>query len=191
MPEKSELLHLPIFAGLPEDQLDWFIGRAEERVLKPDDTYLHQGDPADSMYVVLAGQLQSRGEIGGEVISFSAKSGDVTGVLPFSRMKQYPVTGKALSDARLLRFPASAFPELVQKMPELAGRVVALMSDRLREATRLEQQKDRLAGLGKLSAGLAHELNNPASAAKRATSQLRGLLKQIKEAAHELGTRDL
>ena len=191
MPEKSELLHLPIFAGLPEDQMEWFIGRAEERVLKADDTYLHQGDPADSMYVVLAGQLQSRGEIGGEVITFSAKPGDVTGVLPFSRMKQYPVTGKALSEARLLRFPATAFPELVQKMPELASRLVALMSDRIREATRLEQQKDRLAGLGKLSAGLAHELNNPASAAKRATSQLRGLLKQIKEAAHALGTRDL
>ena len=86
MPEKSELLHLPIFAGLPEDQMEWFIGRAEERVLKADDTYLHQGDPADSMYVVLAGQLQSRGEIGGEVITFSAKPGDVTGVLPFSRM---------------------------------------------------------------------------------------------------------
>jgi signal transduction histidine kinase len=191
MLEKSELLHLPIFAGLPDDQMEWFIGRSEERVLRPEDTYLHQGDPADAMYVVVSGQVQARGEIGGEVILISAKSGDVTGVLPFSRMKQYPVTGKALSDARLLRFPASGFPELIQKMPELASRLVALMSDRIREATRLEQQRDRLAGLGKLSAGLAHELNNPASAAKRATSQLRGLLKQIKEAAHELGAREL
>jgi signal transduction histidine kinase len=191
MAEKSELLRLPIFAGLPEDQVEWFLGRSEERVLKPEDIYLHQGDPADAMYVVLTGQLQARGEIGGEVIMVSSKAGDVTGVLPFSRMKQYPVTGKAISDTRLLRFPASGFPELVQKMPELASRLVGLMSDRIREATRLEQQKDRLAGLGKLSAGLAHELNNPASAAKRATSQLRGLLKQIKEAAHALGAREL
>jgi signal transduction histidine kinase len=65
------------------------------------------------------------------------------------------------------------------------------MSDRIREATRFEQQRDRLASLGKLSAGLAHELNNPASAAKRATSQLRDLLKKIKNASHELGRRDL
>ena len=65
------------------------------------------------------------------------------------------------------------------------------MSDRIRETTRIEQQRDRLAGLGKLSAGLAHELNNPASAAKRATSQLRDVLKKIKSASLELGRRDL
>jgi len=59
------------------------------------------------------------------------------------------------------------------------------------ETTRIEQQRDRLAALGKLSAGLAHELNNPASAAKRATSQLRDILKKIKDASLELGRRDL
>jgi len=65
------------------------------------------------------------------------------------------------------------------------------MSDRIREATRFEQQRDRLVSLGKLSAGLAHELNNPASAAKRATSQLRDILKKIKSASQELGRREL
>ena len=65
------------------------------------------------------------------------------------------------------------------------------MSDRIREATRFEQQRDRLAALGKLSAGLAHELNNPASAAKRAASQLRDILKRVRDASHELGRRDL
>jgi signal transduction histidine kinase len=76
-------------------------------------------------------------------------------------------------------------------MPELTQRLVALMSDRIRETTRREQQRDRLASLGKLSAGLAHELNNPASAARRATSQLREILKKIRDASHELGRRDL
>jgi signal transduction histidine kinase len=65
------------------------------------------------------------------------------------------------------------------------------MSDRIREMTRLEQQRDRLAGLGKLSAGLAHELNNPASAARRAASQLRDVLKKNRDANYELGSRDL
>jgi signal transduction histidine kinase len=143
------------------------------------------------MFVVLEGQLLARGEIGGEVIMVSSKVGDVTGVLPFSRMKQFPLTGKAITSSRLLRFPASRFPDLVQKMPELARRLVGLMSDRIREATRIEQQRDRLAGLGKLSAGLAHELNNPASAAKRAASQLRDALKQVKDASHALGAREL
>jgi len=76
-------------------------------------------------------------------------------------------------------------------MPELTQRLVGLMSDRIRETTRMEQQRDRLASLGKLSAGLAHELNNPASAAKRATGQLRDTLTRIRDASHELGRRNL
>jgi signal transduction histidine kinase len=191
MVEVSELRRLPLFADLPDDQLSWFISQAQEVTLKPDEIYLHQGDPADAMFVILEGQFQGRGEVGGEVFTVSAQPGDVAGVLPFSRMKQFPLTGRALTTGRLLRYPASLFPDLVQKMPELASRLVARMSDRIREATRFEQQRDRLAGLGKLSAGLAHELNNPASAAKRAASQLRATLKQIKDASHELGAREL
>ena len=191
MVEASELLRLPIFADLPADQIAWFIGQSQELELKPDEVYVHQGDPAEAMFVILEGQLQIRGELSGGLVTFVSQPGDVTGVLPFSRMKQFPLTGRALTNSRVLRFPASLFPDLVQKMPEFASRLVALMSDRIRESTRIEQQRDRLAALGKLSAGLAHELNNPASAAKRAASQLRSNLKQIKEASQELGSRDL
>jgi len=152
---------------------------------------MREGDPADAMFVLLDGQLEARGEIGGEPITISVKPGSVGGVLPFSRMKQFTVSGRALTDSRGLRFSAALFPELVQRMPELTQRLVGLMSDRIREVTRLEQQRDRLASLGKLSAGLAHELNNPASAAKRAASQLRSILKQIKDASHDLGRREL
>jgi signal transduction histidine kinase len=191
MVEKSELLRVPVFADLPDDQIEWFIGQSQEIFLKAGDTYLHQGEPADAMFVILDGQLQGRGEFGGETLIFHIKTGDIGGVLPFSRMKFYTVSGRAVTDSRLLRFPAAEFRQLVQKMPDLAQRLVGLMSDRIREATRVEQQRDRLAALGKLSAGLAHELNNPASAAKRATSQLRSTLKRIKDASHALGAREL
>ncbi len=191
MLEASELRRLPLFADLPDDQVAWFISQAQEVTLKPDEIYLRQGDPADAMFVILEGQLEGRGELGGDLFTISTKTGDVAGVLPFSRMKQFPLTARAVTSSRVLRFPATLFPDLVQKMPELASRLVARMSDRIREATRFEQQRDRLAGLGKLSAGLAHELNNPASAAKRAAIQLRAILKQIKDASHELGAREL
>jgi signal transduction histidine kinase len=191
MIEKSELLRLPVFADLPDDQIAWFISQSQELKLKAGETYLRQGDPADAMFVILEGQLQARGELGGETIVIAMKPGDVAGVLPFSRMKQFTVTARAVTDGRVLRFPASLFSDLVQKMPVLAQRLVGLMSDRIREATRIEQQRDRLAALGKLSAGLAHELNNPASAAKRAASQLRDILIRIRDASHELGRRDL
>jgi signal transduction histidine kinase len=191
MADKSDLLRVPLFADLPGDQLSWFISQAQELRLKPGESYTRQGDPADAMFVVLEGQLELRGDFGGETIVIPINSGEVTGVLPFSRMKEFTVSGRALTQSRLLRFPRAHFPDLVQKMPELTQRLVGLMSDRIRETTRIEQQRDRLVSLGKLSAGLAHELNNPASAAKRATSQLRDLLKKIKDASHELGRRDL
>jgi signal transduction histidine kinase len=191
MIEKSELLRVPVFADLPDDQIDWFISQSQELHIKAGETYIHQGDPADAMFVILDGQLQGRGEFGGETFFFYSKTGDIGGVLPFSRMKFYTVSGRGITDSRLLRFPVTHFPQLIQKMPDLTQRLVGLMSDRIREATRIEQQRDRLAGLGKLSAGLAHELNNPASAAKRATSQLRTTMKRIKDASHALGARDL
>jgi len=191
MIEKSELVRVPAFADLPDDQIVWFLSHSQEMHVKAGETYVRQGEPADSMFVILEGQFQWRGEFGGETVILSGKPGDVTGVLPFSRMKQFTVTGRAITDGRVLKFPVSLFSELVQKMPELTTRLVGLMSDRIRETTRIEQQRDRLASLGKLSAGLAHELNNPASAARRATSHLREILKKIRDASLELGRQDL
>ena len=191
MVDNTELLLVPAFADLPDDQIAWFISQAQELRYKAGDTYLRQGTPADAMFVILEGQLELHGEMSGETVAFSLTAGDVTGVLPFSRMKQFTLNGRAVTDSRILRFPAALLPDLVQKMPELAKRLVGLMADRIRETTRVEQQRDRLAALGKLSAGLAHELNNPASAAKRAAGQLRDILKKIKDASLELGRRDL
>ena len=191
MTEIADLKRLPAFADLPEDQLTWFLGQVQELRFKAGDALINAGDPADAMFVLLEGEIQARGEFGGETIVIVVNAGQVTGRLPYSRMKTYTFGARALTDCRMLRFPESKFHELVQKMPELTERLVGMMTDRVRETTRREQQRDRLAALGKLSAGLAHELNNPASAAKRASSQLRDILQKIRDAAHELGRRDL
>jgi signal transduction histidine kinase len=191
MVESSELRRVPVFSDLPDDQIEWFLAHSEELNLQPGDITLRQGDPAVWMFVILDGELHARGELNGETVIFSMVGAEVTGVLPFSRMQFAPVTVRAITNSHVLRFPSSKFPELVQKMPELAKRLVGLMSDRIRETTRAEQQRDRLAALGKLSAGLAHELNNPASAAKRAASQLRDIMFRIRNASHELGRREL
>jgi signal transduction histidine kinase len=188
---KEELRAVPAFADLADDQIEWFLGQSEEHQFKAGDALVNQGDPAENMFVLLEGQIQARGEIGGETVIITVDAPMVTGVLPFSRMKVSTFGARAHSDCRILRYPASRFRELVQKMPTLTERLVQLMTDRVRETTRREQQADRLMALGKLSAGLAHELNNPASAAKRAASQLREMVKKIRNAAHELGRREL
>jgi signal transduction histidine kinase len=191
MTEIAELLRVAAFADLPEDQIEWFLSQAEELRFKTGDALITGGEPADALFVLLEGQLQARGELGGETVIINIDPGQVTGRLPFSRMKTFTFSARALTDCRILRFPESKYHDLVQKMPELTQRLVGMMTDRVREMTRREQQRDRLAALGKLSAGLAHELNNPASAARRASSQLRDILTKIRDAAHELGRRDL
>ena len=191
MATSSELLQFAAFRELPADQVEWFLSQSKEVQLKAGEIYVRQGDPPEAMFVLLEGEFEWRGDFNGEIVVMQGKTGEVTGALPFSRMKQFMVTGKAISAGRILSFPTSLFPELIQKMPELVKRLVGVMTDRVREATRLEQQRDRLASLGKLSAGLAHELNNPAAAAKRAAAQLRDTLHRIKEASLQLGRREL
>jgi len=86
----------------------------------------------------------------------------------------------------MLRLHMQHFPELIQRIPVLAYRLVAVMSDRIRETTRQETQRDKLMALGKLSAGLAHELNNPAAAAQRAAKSLKQAMDDVRAASLRL-----
>jgi signal transduction histidine kinase len=189
MASTAELRHIAAFSDLPDSQIEWFLSHAEEMAVQAGEIFVRQGDPPDWMFIFLEGSYQWRGEFGGDTVVLPANAGEISGVYPFSRMKKFTVGGRALSDGRLLRFPVSLFPELVQKMPELTTSLVAMMSDRVREGTRIEQQRDRLVSLGKLAAGLAHELNNPAAAAIRATRQLEGMLAKLRNASFALGRR--
>ena len=182
MVSSLELRRIAAFSNLPDDQISWFLSHVQEVLVHAGEAFVRQGEPADWMFILLEGLFQWRGEFGGDTVSLPAQAGDVSGVFPFSRMKRFTVTGRALTEGRLLKFPAALFPELIQKMPELTATLVAMMSDRIREGTRIEQQRDRLVSLGKLSAGLAHELNNPASAAKRAAGQMRYALTKLRNA---------
>lgn len=181
-----ELRGVAAFSDLPDDQIEWFLRQIQKVSVQPGEAFVHKDDPADWMFIFLEGLFQWSGEFGGDIVTLPAQAGEVSGVLPFSRMKRFTVTGRALTDGRLGKFPVARFSELIHKMPELTTRLVAMMSERIREGTRIEQMRDRSASLGKLSAGLAHELNNPASAVKRAADQMRDMLAKMRGANSEL-----
>src|SRR5260370_26138933 len=117
MTENEELLRVPGFADLPNDQIEWSISQAKELRLKAGDALINAGDTADAMFVLLEGQLQARGEIGGETVIITVNTGQVTGRLPFSRMKTFTFGARALTDCRILRYPESKYHDLIQKMP--------------------------------------------------------------------------
>jgi signal transduction histidine kinase len=179
----AELRKVPAFADQQQDDLEWFVAQSEERRIEAGAITVKEDTPADVMFVMFTGEMRARRENGpqdGPV--FTASAGDVTGVLPFSRMKTFGVTGRAVLPIHSLAFPASKFPELFHRMPELSQRLVGLLTDRVRNVTREEQQREKLAALGKLSAGLAHELNNPSAAARRSAGALRDCLQRLRVA---------
>ncbi|HEY9283216.1 MAG TPA: ATP-binding protein [Pyrinomonadaceae bacterium] len=186
--ERVEALRkVGVFAGLPDEQLRWFVENSAERRLAPGDVLARRGDPPEWMSVYLEGEAHGvRDDEMSDGYVYIARAGDpateVGGMLPYSRMKEYPSTIRAVAPTRLLLLPVGLFPEMLERMPVLGKRLVGVLSDRIREATKIDVQQDKLMALGKLSAGLAHELNNPAAAARRAAADLLGALEEMRAA---------
>ena len=194
--DKVEALRrVHVFADLPDEQLQWFAEQAEEYRYVTGDVLFRKGDKPEFMVIYLEGEIHAYWDESDHDQVYIGRAGDrsteISGMLPFSRMTEFQVTGRAVTGVRLLRFPVSLFPELMQRMPVLVQRLVGIMSDRVREATTLDQQQDKLMALGKLSAGLAHELNNPAAGATRAANDLIETLKQLRVADMRLCAHDL
>jgi len=158
--------------GLPFEERLWLARHGEEVVAQPGDILFEEGDAAERMMLILKGEIHVRRNRGGPMELFIGRAGQMTGLLPFSRMKAYGGQGFAVSELWGLLIHKSLFPEMLEAIPSMTQRVVSTLLDRVREVTRIEQQAEKLAALGKLAGNLSHELNNPASAAQRAASNL-------------------
>lgn len=167
--------------GLTDDELEWLATNCEEISAPAGAALFREGDPAVKMSILLRGEIHVRRSQGGMAL-FVGRAGQITGVLPFSRMKTHGGQGYASSDVWGLQIDRERFPEMLQAIPSMGQRCVTVLLDRVREMTRLEQQTEKLNALGKLAGNLAHELNNPASAAQRAAS---GMLEELRTLGHQ------
>jgi signal transduction histidine kinase len=172
--DAAALRAVPMFADLSDDDLAWIAAESELVELEPGEVFFTPGEPAAWMFVALEGVLQARREqLGPNAPVFVLRAGDVGGTIPFSRMAAWASTGRAVTRARVARFPKARFPELLRRVPALTARFVEHLVDRVRDATRRDAQFEKLTALGKLSAALAHELNNPTSAVVNALADAR------------------
>jgi signal transduction histidine kinase len=174
----ADLLPLPLFADENPEAIEWIAGQMKIRSLEAGDILLREGDPVTEFGVILEGEIHFRMEWDPSAGVLVGEAGDPIGVLPFSRLKTSRGRAWAVRFTRVAGMDASHLRELVYRAPLLAQRLVSRMTDRTRESARVEERSNRLLALGKLAAGLAHELNNPASAAVRSSARLRVVLNE-------------
>ena len=169
----EELRPLGFFEGLADSDLTWFREHGTKIELAEGERMFEDGQIADYMFLVVTGVIARFEKIGGQWLKVAVTlPGQVTGMLPYSRMTRYPGHAVAAEPTEVLRLDKSDFPTMLEVSELVGQRLVAVMSDRVRGDVRLEQQGEKMQALGRLAAGLAHELNNPAAAVRRAVKSL-------------------
>jgi signal transduction histidine kinase len=187
-PTLEDLRSIDVFRDLAEADLEWLSEHMELRASKAGELVIKAGDPADFLFAIFEGEM--RGQRPGSEQVFVASAGSVSGLLPFSRLTHFPSNVYVTRDTRAAQLHKDNFSEMAQKIPALPPRLVALMADRIRETTRADHQREKLMALGQLSAGLAHELNNPAAAGQRAADYLRKTVKGFRSSSVQLALLD-
>ena len=158
--------------GLTEEEFTWLATHGTERFGKDGDLIFSQGTPPEHLMFILDGDVLVHRHSSSPVSVLIGQTGRITGKTPFSRIKAWNADGRAYGNTWILELHDSHFPELLTAIPSMTQRVVRVLLDRNREYTRAEEQIGKLAAVNNLAANLAHELNNPASAAKSAASNL-------------------
>ncbi len=172
--------------GLTVEEREWLARHGQEVRVKAGDVPFEEGQPAEHLILLLKGEIHVRRTRSGPVALFIGRSGQMTGLLPYSRMTTSGGQGYAAQDAWAILYHKSMFPEMLEAIPSFAQRSVSTLLDRVREVTRIEQQSEKLTALGKLAGNLAHELNNPSSAAQRAASGILTELHSVSDGRYRL-----
>ncbi|HVV55943.1 MAG TPA: ATP-binding protein [Mucilaginibacter sp.] len=158
---------------VPEDQLQWLIDRSECRMIADGEIVTVKGQVITGPHFIISGGIRIYVAQNGNMREISSSGpGTITGYLPFSRAKVATVDSQTVGETQVMSFDSTKINEMIRTQFELTQALVHVMTNRVRNFTALQQQNEKMMALGKLSAGLAHELNNPASAIVRDSESL-------------------
>jgi signal transduction histidine kinase len=181
--EELRIEHLkvvPDFINVPDEQLQWLIKQGETLYFEQGDILFNIGEPVDHCYIILDGKLRICAVQSGKQRELRLlDSGQVTGYLPYSRATVTPAFCEVLKRSWIFKCKAENIKKSIALNYELTEAMVHMMVSRVREFTSIQQQNEKMFALGKLSAGLAHELNNPAAAISRAAALLQNQVHQL------------
>ncbi|MCU1617306.1 MAG: histidine kinase [Frankiales bacterium] len=175
---RDELRELFLFEDLDDDQLDWVVAHGDVVAHAAGTEVSVEGEPAECFWVLLSGTMTMVRRVGADEVETvrTSSRGVYSGAVQFyfgdQITQRYPSTVRAITDCTFLALPADEFAVVFRRWYPMAVHLLQGLFVGIRNTDELVGQRERLLALGKLTAGLTHELNNPAAAATRATAVL-------------------
>ncbi len=192
----DELKKIIALQDVPVEHLEWIIEHSEYEEWEDGQLLYESGEPIEKMAFVIEGKINYYSNINGKLVYYFSfenndVSGGVTGLLPYSRMRVTSGNSYAVGKLRMLLLHKKYFHDLEQLNPELIQRLIGYMTERARIFATTQLQQEKVSALGKLAAGIAHEMNNPAAAIDRISDELNKRLKLNIELTEELMKQDI